>query len=530
MTAQSPIIGIDLGTTNSVVAVMNACQPQIIRGPLGAASTPSVVGFTETGERLVGQSARNQLLANPRNTVFGIKRFIGRSASEVGEEGSRVPFELRGGPSNLVTIGVRGRSYSPSEISAIILADLKRQAEEHLLEPVSRAVITVPASFNSAQREATRLAGEIAGLKIERIISEPVAAALAYGYERRTNAKIAVFDLGGGTFNVSLLDVGDGVYQVLSTAGVPDVGGDALSDAVVRAWRQEVERSSGRPLILTKPEWYGVRDCLEVVKHHLSIAMSVDVPAPLSLRHRSDLALPTVCVSRDQFDDQIQEVLRKVTSACERALADAKLEPSDISEVVMVGGSTRIPKVQDLAKKIFQTDKLDKTVNPDEIVAIGAAIQAGVLAGDVKYVVLLDVTPLSLGVETLGGVMTTLIPRNTAIPTSKKEIFSTAQDNQNAVTIVVLEGESPSASDNRAIGWIDFFVTPGRSGESQIEVEFTIDSNGILTVRATDKSTGLAEERIIRDPHDHGLRVRNIRPDRQLRLCEDPSKVLDESA
>ena len=495
MSNKSPIIGIDLGTTNSVVAVMEGAQPKVIINSLGGRTTPSVVGFTEKGERLVGQPAKHQQITNPKNTVFSIKRFMGRRHAEVGHEEKLVPYEVKGAPEELVKVGIRGKDYTPPEISAMILAELKRQAEEYLGEKVERAVITVPAYFNDAQRQATKDAGEIAGLKVERIINEPTAAALAYGLEKKTNAKIAVFDLGGGTFDVSILDIGDGVFEVLATNGDTHLGGDDFDQKLIDFLAEDFRKKEGIDVRKDPMALQRLKEAAEKAKIELSTQMETTVNLPFITADQNGPKHLQVTISRAKFEEMCKDLFERLAAPCEKALADAKLKPSDVGEVVMVGGSIRIPKVQELAKKIFQTDNLDKSINPDEVVAIGAAIQGGVLMGDVKNVVLLDVTPLSLGVETLGGVMTTLIPRNTTIPTSKKEIFSTAQDNQNAVTIVVLQGERQMAADNRVLGRFDLQgIAPAPRGVPQVEVEFSLDQNGILSVKATDKATNKAQE------------------------------------
>ena len=495
MSNKSTIIGIDLGTTNSVVAVMEGTQPKVIINSLGGRTTPSVVGFTEKGERLVGQPAKHQQITNPKNTVFSIKRFMGRRHAEVGHEEKLVPYEVKGAPEELVKVGIRGKDYTPPEVSAMILAELKRQAEEYLGEKVERAVITVPAYFNDAQRQATKDAGEIAGLKVERIINEPTAAALAYGLEKKTNAKIAVFDLGGGTFDVSILDIGEGVFEVLATNGDTHLGGDDFDQKLIDFLAEDFRKKEGIDVRKDAMALQRLKEAAEKAKIELSTQMETTVNLPFITADQNGPKHLQVTISRAKFEDMCKDLFERLAAPCEKALADAKLKPSDIGEVVMVGGSIRIPKVQELAKRIFKTDNLDKSINPDEVVAIGAAIQGGVLMGDVKNVVLLDVTPLSLGVETLGGVMTTLIPRNTTIPTSKKEIFSTAQDNQNAVTIVVLQGERQMAADNRVLGKFDLQgIAPAPRGVPQVEVEFSLDQNGILSVKATDKATGKAQE------------------------------------
>jgi molecular chaperone DnaK len=495
MSNKSTIIGIDLGTTNSVVAVMEGTQPKVIINSLGGRTTPSVVGFTEKGERLVGQPAKHQQITNPKNTVFSIKRFMGRRHSEVGHEEKLVPYEVKGAPEELVKVGIRGKDYTPPEISAMILAELKRQAEEYLGEKVERAVITVPAYFNDAQRQATKDAGEVAGLKVERIINEPTAAALAYGLEKKKNAKIAVFDLGGGTFDVSILDISDGVFEVLSTNGDTHLGGDDFDQKLIDFLAEDFRRKEGIDVRKDAMALQRLKEAAEKAKIELSTQVETTVNLPFITADQSGPKHLQVTITRAKFEDMCKDLFERLAAPCEKALADAKLKATDVQEVVLVGGSIRIPKVQELAKKIFQTDNLDKSINPDEVVAIGAAIQGGVLMGDVKNVVLLDVTPLSLGVETLGGVMTTLIPRNTTIPTSKKEIFSTAQDNQNAVTIVVLQGERQMAADNRVLGRFDLTgISAAPRGVPQVEVEFSLDANGILNVKATDKATSKAQE------------------------------------
>jgi molecular chaperone DnaK len=495
MSNKSTIIGIDLGTTNSVVAVMEGTQPKVIINSLGGRTTPSVVGFTEKGERLVGQPAKHQQITNPQNTVFSIKRFMGRRHAEVGHEEKLVPYAVKGAPEELVKVGIRGKDYTPPEISAMILAELKRQAEEYLGEKVDRAVITVPAYFNDAQRQATKDAGEIAGLKVERIINEPTAAALAYGLEKKKNAKIAVFDLGGGTFDVSILDIADGVFEVLSTNGDTHLGGDDFDQKLIDFLAEDFRRKEGIDVRKDPMALQRLKEAAEKAKIELSTQVETTVNLPFITADQSGPKHLQVTITRAKFEDMCKDLFERLAAPCEKALADAKLKASDVQEVVLVGGSIRIPKVQELAKKIFQTDNLDKSINPDEVVAIGAAIQGGVLMGDVKNVVLLDVTPLSLGVETLGGVMTTLIPRNTTIPTSKKEIFSTAQDNQNAVTIVVLQGERQMAADNRVLGRFDLTgISAAPRGVPQVEVEFSLDANGILNVKATDKATSKAQE------------------------------------
>ena len=489
------IIGIDLGTTNSCVAIMEGGQPKVLINAQGSRTTPSVVAFTEKGERLVGQPAKHQQVTNPKNTIYSIKRFMGRRTDEVAKEQKMVPYEVLGSGADLVKVNIRGKQYTPPEISAIVLQELKKVAEDYLGEKVERAVITVPAYFNDAQRQATKDAGEIAGLKVERIINEPTAAALAYGLEKKKNARIAVFDLGGGTFDVSILDVGDGVFEVLSTNGDGHLGGDDFDDRIISFLADEFRKKEGIDITKDAMALQRLKEAAEKAKIELSTQMETTVNLPFITADQTGPKHLQVTVTRAKFEDLCTDLFTRLRGPCEQALKDAKLDPKDVQEVVMVGGSIRIPKVQTIAKEIFKTDALDRSINPDEVVAIGAAIQGGVLVGDVKDVLLLDVTPLSLGVETLGGVMTTLIPRNTTIPTSKKETFSTAADNQSSVTIHVLQGERPMATDNRSLGRFDLSgIPPAQRGTPQIEVEFNIDANGILNVSATDKATGKKQE------------------------------------
>ena len=491
----SKIIGIDLGTTNSCVAIMEGGQPKVLINAQGSRTTPSVVAFTDKGERLVGQPAKHQQVTNPRNTVFSIKRFMGRRHHEVMNEEKNVPYAVTGGPDELVKVDIRGKQYTPPEISAMILQELKKVAEDYLGEKVDRAVITVPAYFNDSQRQATKDAGEIAGLKVERIINEPTAAALAYGLEKKKNARIAVFDLGGGTFDVSILDVGDGVFEVLSTNGDGHLGGDDFDQRLIDFIAEEFRKKEGIDVRKDAMALQRLKEAAEKAKIELSSQMETSVNLPFITADQNGPKHLQVTVTRSRFEDMCKDLFDRLRGPCEQALRDAKLNPKDVQEVVLVGGSIRIPKVQQLAKDIFQTQELDKSINPDEVVAVGAAIQGAVLQGDVKDVLLLDVTPLSLGVETLGGVMTKLIEKNTTIPTSKKEVFSTAADNQTSVTIHVLQGEREFAGDNRSLGRFDLSgIAPAPRGLPQIEVEFAIDANGILNVSATEKATGKKQE------------------------------------
>ncbi len=486
------IIGIDLGTTNSVVAVMEGGDPTVIQTAEGSRLLPSVVGFNKNGERLVGQTAKRQAVVNAENTVFSIKRFMGRHFDEVTNEQKMVPFQIVRGPAGdaRVKIPVTGREYSPQEISAMILAKLKTDAEAYLGEPVTKAVITVPAYFNDSQRQATKDAGRIAGLEVLRIINEPTAAALAYGLDKQKNETILVFDLGGGTFDVSILDVGEGVIEVRSTNGDTHLGGDDWDEKIVDWVASDYQKEQGIDLRQDRQALQRLREAAEKAKIELSSVMETEINLPYITADASGPKHLQVKLSRSKFDQLTEDLVKRLRGPFEAALQDANLSATDIHQIVLVGGATRMPMVQDLVRSITNKEP-HKGVNPDEVVAIGAAIQAGVLAGDVKDVLLLDVTPLSLGLETLGGVMTTLIERNTTIPVKKTEVFSTAEDSQTAVDVHVLQGERPIAGDNMSLGRFRLEgIPPAPRGVPQVEVTFDIDANGIINVAARDKASG----------------------------------------
>jgi molecular chaperone DnaK len=491
----SKIIGIDLGTTNSVVAVMEGGEPVVITNPEGGRLTPSVVAFTKAGERLVGQVAKRQAVTNPENTVFSIKRFMGRKFDEVNEEMKMVPYQVVRASNGDARINAQGKEYSPPEIAAMILQKLKQAADEYLGESITKAVITVPAYFNDAQRQATKDAGQIAGLEVMRIVNEPTAAALAYGLDKKKDETIAVYDFGGGTFDISILEVGEGVVEVKATNGDTHLGGDNLDQRIIDWIITDFKKSEGIDLGKDRMALQRLRESAEKAKMELSTVMETDINLPFITADATGPKHLQMKLSRAKFEQLVEDLLQKTIGPTKQALADAGLDPSKIDEVVLVGGSTRIPKVQAIVKELFQREP-HKGVNPDEVVAVGAAVQAGVLAGDVKDLLLLDVTPLSLGIETMGGVMTVLIPRNTTIPTRKSEIFSTASDNQTSVEVHVLQGERSLARDNRTLGKFHLVgLPPAPRGVPQIEVTFDIDANGIVNVSAKDLGTG-KEQRI----------------------------------
>ncbi|MBN1756211.1 molecular chaperone DnaK [bacterium] len=515
------IIGIDLGTTNSCVAVMEGNEPKVIINEEGHRTTPSVVAFPKSGGRLVGLSAKRQAITNSQNTIYSIKRFMGRMYNEVQNEISEVPFKVVKGQNNVARVKIGDKEYSPPEISALVLQKMKKTAEDYLGEPVTDAVITVPAYFNDSQRQATKEAGKIAGLNVRRIINEPTAASLAYGMDKKENIKVAVFDLGGGTFDISILELGDGVFEVKSTNGDTHLGGDDFDKRVIDWLVDEFKKQEGIDLSKDAMAIQRLKDAAEKAKCELSSVLQTEINLPFVTADASGPKHLNITLSRSKLEQLVEDLIERTVGPVKKALSDAKLATGEVDEVILVGGQTRMPKVQEKVKELFGREP-HKGVNPDEVVALGAAIQGGVLAGDVHDVLLLDVTPLSLGVETLRGVFTKLIERNTTIPTKKTEVFSTAQDNQTSVEINVLQGERPMAKDNKSLG--RFFldgIPPAPRGMPQIEVSFDIDANGILNVSAKDKAT--SKEQSIRIESSSGLNEEEIQ-----RMVKDSEQYADE--
>jgi molecular chaperone DnaK len=520
------IIGIDLGTTNSVVAVMEGKEPKVIANKEGNRLTPSVVAFNDKGETLVGDIARRQAVTNPKRTIYSIKRFMGRRHNEVAGEEKMVPYEVVGGPEDYVKVKAGDQTCTPPEVSAKVLRSLKESAESYLGHKVNKAVITVPAYFNDAQRQATKDAGQIAGLEVMRIINEPTAAALAYGLEKKAQEKIVVFDLGGGTFDVSVLEVADGVFRVISTNGDTHLGGDDFDQTLINHVADQFKKEQGIDLRKDTMALQRLQEACEKAKKELSSAQSTDINLPFITADASGPKHLQVTITRAQFEQMCDALVERCRGPVVQALKDAKLDPKDIDEVVLVGGSTRIPKVQELVKKLFNKEP-HKGVNPDEVVALGAAIQGGVLGGDVQDVLLLDVTPLSLGIETEGGIFTKLVERNTTVPTERKQVFSTAADNQTAVTVSVFQGERPMARDNRLLGQFNLEgIPPSPRGTPQIEVKFDIDANGILSVSAKD--LGCNKEQTVKIEQSSGLNeteIERMRKDAEQNAEADKQKL-----